>query len=122
MECKKYLYSIAKQSRAQGPEAVAWYQQTRNDPVKCRKMIESYKAAYKTWVANGKEGKLKWSVVQYRESLSAESGTRASENQQMMWEKQAIKCWQSADGGCYTEEEAEQKWKPWKLCQKPARF
>ena len=111
MECKKYLYSIAKQSRAQGPEAVAWYQQTRNDPVKCRKMIESYKAAYKTWVANGKQGKLKWSVVQYRESLSAESGTRTSENQQMMWEKQAIKFWQSVDGGCYTEEEAEQKWK-----------
>ena len=110
MECKRFLDNIGKQARAQGPDAIRFFQESKADPAKCKKMLESYKAAYKAWVTNSKQGKVKWCMIQYKESVEAQTGVRLSENQQMMWERQAVLFWQSVDGGCLTEEEAQARW------------
>ena len=110
MSCKCALDNIFKQAKAQGPQAVQFVQETKADPVKCKKMLDSYNAAYKAWCNGQKAGKIKWSMMEYKESVEAESGVRLSENQQMMWERQALVFWQSVDGGAHTEEEAQSKW------------
>ncbi|CAE7040338.1 unnamed protein product [Symbiodinium sp. CCMP2592] len=110
MSCKRFLDNIYKQAKAQGPQALEWFAETKADPAKCKKMIESYGAAYKTWCSTGKQGKVKWSLVQYKETLEAETGVQLSENQQLMWERQAVLFSQSIAGGAYTEEEAQAKW------------
>ena len=109
-DCKRGLDNIYRQAKAQGPEALKWFAETRADPVRCKKMLESYKVACKQWCAGNKVGKVKWSFTQYKESIEASSGVRLSENQQMMWERQAVLFWQSVDGGASTEEEAQDKW------------
>ncbi|CAE7445809.1 CCB1, partial [Symbiodinium necroappetens] len=110
MTCKRFLDNIYKQAKAQGPAALEWFAETKADPAKCRKMVESYSTAYKAWCSSGKAGKVKWSFVQYKETVEAESGVRLSENQQLMWERQAVLFFQSIDGGAFTEEEAQAKW------------
>ena len=45
------------------------------------------------------------------ESVENATGKDFQDEGQMMWARQAIKFWQSADGGALTEEEAELKWK-----------
>ena len=110
LECKHFLDSIYKQAKAQGAQALQWFSETRADPTKCKSMVDSYRTAYKNWCAGGKVGKVKWSIIQCKESVEATSGTRLAENQQLMWERQALLFWQSVDGGANSEEESQQKW------------
>ena len=53
---------------------------------------------------------IQWNIVTYMEAVLAETGLTYSGNSRMMWEKQALSFWQSVDGGCMSEEDAEAKW------------
>ena len=108
--CKKALDNISRMARNQGADAEEFFKESRADPAKCKKMLESYGKAYKAW-SSGKTSKINWSIIQYKERLKAESGTTLSGNSQMMWEKQAVKFWMSVDGGALSEDEADAKWK-----------
>ena len=62
MTCKKYLDNISKQAVKDGPEAVAKFKLHRNDPVKCKHMVDSYDKAYKLWTGGGKKSQASNSV------------------------------------------------------------
>ena len=110
-QCKRFLDNINKQARKAGGDAKARLDKIRADPKRCKRMIEMYRKAYAAWEGGSKpKSGVAFSVVTFMEETEASTAIEYVGEKQLMWEKQALTFWQSVDGGCLTEEEAQSRW------------
>ena len=81
-----------------------------HDMQRCKHMLASYDS--KVQEARGAGSKRPvWCLLKYVEEVDANSAMVFRDHGIMMWKRQAIKFWESIDGGELTEEEANQKWR-----------
>ena len=83
----------------------------RGDPKRCKRMSETYRKAHAAWEGGSKpNGGIAFSLVIFMEETEASTAIEYVGEKQFMWERQALTFWQSVDGGCLTEEEAQSRW------------
>ena len=91
--------------------------ETKQSPTKLKALLLSYFAALEESKKLGRS-KATFNLVEYIETVSAESSTRAIDKGRMMWEDQAIGYWMSSDGGGFSKKMAQDKWEEMKEAMK----
>ena len=109
-KCKKAIDVLYKKAKAQNKKD--WFLETKQSPTKLRALLNAYFAALDEAKKLGKT-KATFCLVQYTETVAAESATRSIDKGRMMWEDQAIGYWMSFEGG-YSKKMAQDKWEEMK--------
>ena len=112
--CKRALDNISKAASRQGPDAVKFVSEARNDEDKCFAMVQSYLEACPE-ACESLQGRKRgpWSVGTYMERFKAASGVVRDKVGEMMWEKLYIEWAMTTRGGRKSEEDAVAQWKEW---------
>ncbi len=108
-ECKRVLDALAGQARRQGPAALEWLAKTKADPKALQEMVASYKKASDEAKQLGVR-RVRWNIVTYMEEIQSTTGVEYVEEGEMMWRKQALRFWQSPEGGSMSDEDATLEW------------
>ena len=111
---KRALDRLRFMCKQKSPELKEWFAGVMKNPAQTVEMLNNY------WTSCGGRAKFekagasplnpKWSIVEFKESLRSESGVHHLRRGMMMWEKQFVEWCQTAEGGKYSEEEAQGKW------------
>ncbi len=109
-DCKRALDNIARQARAQGPDAQTWLSECRKDELKVRVILQSYFEKCPPATMSRGKSRGTWNLVSYMETYRAESSVRRTAKGKLMWFGEFMEFAMSTKGGRLAEDEAKGRW------------